>query len=73
MVILINIISILLVLGVNFIIFYFFWTKIGKNIYNFIQKQGKSVKKQEKLTNLDQFYRDWKRIKENLTKNSKNL
>ena len=73
MTILISIICILLVLGVNFVIFYFFWKKIGKNIYNFIQKQGKSVKKQEKLTNLDQFYRDWKRIKGNLTKNSKNL
>ena len=73
MTILISIICILLVLGVNFVIFYFFWKKIGKNIYNFIQKQGKSVKKQEKLTNLDQFYKDWKRIKGNLTKNSKNL
>jgi flagellar basal body-associated protein FliL len=73
MAILIYIISIFLILSINFVIFYFFWKKIGKNIYNFIQKQGKSVKKQEKLTNLDQFYRDWKRIKGNLTKNSKNL
>jgi hypothetical protein len=73
MAILIYIISIFLILSINFVIFYFFWKKIGKNIYNFIQKQGKSVKKQEKLTNLDQFYRDWERIKGNLTKNSKNL
>jgi flagellar basal body-associated protein FliL len=73
MTILIYIISIFLVLGVNFIIFYLFWKYFGKKMYNFIQKQGKTVKKEEKLTNLDQFYRDWNKIKGNLTRNSKNL
>jgi hypothetical protein len=72
MIVLVYIISIFLVLSVNFLIFYLFWKYLGKKIYNFIQKQKKTVKKQEKLTNLDLFYRDWNRIKGNLTKNSKN-
>ena len=72
MTILIYIVSAFLVLGVNFIIFYLFWKYFGKKMYNFIQKQSKTVKKQEKLTNLDQFYKDWNRIKGNLTRNSKN-
>ena len=72
MTILIYIISILLILSINFVIFYLFWKYLGKKLYKFIQKQQKTVKKQEKLTNLDLFYRDWNRIKGNLTKNSKN-
>lgn len=71
--ILILILSILLVLSVNFVIFYLFWRYLGKKIYNFIQKQRKITKKQEKLSNLQQFYQDWAIIKGNLTKNSKNL
>jgi flagellar basal body-associated protein FliL len=72
MTILICIIAILLILSINFVIFYLFWKYLGKKLYKFIQKQQKTVKKQEKLTNLDLFYRDWNRIKGNLTKNSKN-